>query len=482
MIDTQALRNKVLDAAIRGKLTQQLPEDGNAEDLCNEILKEKQKLIKECKLKKEKPLSEITDDEIPFEIPENWKWVHLHNVIYHVGNKNNQIFASEIKTEGKYPVISQGTCFIDGYCDNEDRLVREFPVVMFGDHTKNVKYIDFPFVIGADGTKFLKPILINPRYLFYWTLFSASQLNNRGYARHYTLLAQILFPLPPLAEQKRIVDKVESIFIQLDLIDKEQKKLADNSQGLRNKLIELGIRGKLTQQLPEDGNAEDLYDEIQKEKQRLIKEGKIKKDKNESYIFRRDNSHYEKLGDYERCIDEKIPFEIPSNWKWVMLPEIASTMLGKTLNRSTDKGEIKPYLCSINIYWEGINLESVKEARFSLQEQKQYRIQKNDILICEGGDVGRTIIWDKDQEMYYQNALHRVRFFGTYIIPEYFRTIMECYKIIGLIDAYSTGITIKHFVQSALNELLLPIPPIAEQKRIVEKLNQLLYLCNSLII
>lgn len=194
------------------------------------------------------------------------------------------------------------------------------------------------------------------------------------------------------------------------------------------------------------------------------------------------SSHYEKLGDYERCIDEKIPFEIPSNWKWVMLPEIASTMLGKTLNRSTDKGEIKPYLCSINIYWEGINLESVKEARFSLQEQKQYRIQKNDILICEGGDVGRTIIWDKDQEMYYQNALHRVRFFGTYIIPEYFRTIMECYKIIGLIDAYSTGITIKHFVQSALNELLLPIPPIAEQKRIVEKLNQLLYLCNSLIL
>ena len=193
------------------------------------------------------------------------------------------------------------------------------------------------------------------------------------------------------------------------------------------------------------------------------------------------SSHYEKLGDSERCIDDEIPFEIPANWKWVRLPEIASTMLGKTLNRSTDKGEIKPYLCSINVYWEGINLETVKKARFSQHEQNQYRLQKNDILICEGGDVGRTIIWNKNQEMYYQNALHRVRFFGTFVIPEYFRTIMECYKKIGLIDAYSTGITIKHFVQAALNELPLPLPPIAEQKRIVEKIKQLLKLCNGLI-
>lgn len=233
MIDTKALRNKILDAAIRGKLTEQLPEDSNAEDLYNQIQEEKQKLIKEGKIKKDKSESYIfrrdnshyekqgniehcIDDEIPFDIPENWKWVHLHDVIYHVGNKNNQILASEIKKEGKYPVISQGASFIDGYCDNEDRRICEFPVVMFGDHTKNVKYIDFPFVIGADGTKFLKPILLNPRYLFYWTLFSASQLANRGYARHYTLLAQISFPLPPIPEQKRIVAKLDKLLSLCD--------------------------------------------------------------------------------------------------------------------------------------------------------------------------------------------------------------------------------------------------------------------------
>ena len=205
------MKAALLQAAIQGKLTEQLASDGDAETLYAEIQKKKQWLIKEGKIKKEKPLPEITNDDIPFDIPENWKWVHLHDVIYHVGNKNNQILAKEIKAEGKYPVVSQGANLIDGYCDNGERQVLDYPVVMFGDHTKNVKYIDFPFVIGADGTKFMKPILSNPRYLFYWTLFSASQLHNRGYARHYTLLAQVLFPLPPLAEQKRIVEKLDQL-------------------------------------------------------------------------------------------------------------------------------------------------------------------------------------------------------------------------------------------------------------------------------
>lgn len=200
----------LLQAAIQGKLTEQLASDGNAEMLYQEIQKEKQRLVKEGKIKKEKPLPEIAENDIPFDIPENWKWGHLHDVIYHVGNKSNQILAKDIKSEGRYPVISQGANFIDGYC-NENLLVHEYPVIMFGDHTKNVKYIDFPFVIGADGTKFLKAILIDSRYLFYWTLFTASQLHDRGYARHYTLLAQTLFPLPPLAEQKRIVEKLDQL-------------------------------------------------------------------------------------------------------------------------------------------------------------------------------------------------------------------------------------------------------------------------------
>lgn len=228
-------------------------------------------------------------------------------------------------------------------------------------------------------------------------------------------------------------------------------------EDLRKSVLQAAIQGRLTQQLPEDGDAETLYAEIQKEKQRLIKEGKIKKEK-----------------PLPEITDDDIPFDIPENWKWVKLPEIASTMLGKTLNRSTDKGELKPYLCSINVYWSGVNLETVKEARFDAHEQRQYRLQKNDILICEGGDVGRTIIWDRDSEMYYQNALHRVRFFGNYVLPEYFRSLMECYKGIGLIDECSSGMTIKHFVQGALNSIPIPLPPLAEQKRIVARVDELM--------
>lgn len=237
-----------------------------------------------------------------------------------------------------------------------------------------------------------------------------------------------------------------------------------DTNALRKKVLDLAIRGKLTTQLPEDGTAEELYYEIQQEKQRLIKEGKIKKEKALPVIT-----------------EDEIPFDIPKNWKWVRLPEIASTMLGKTLNRSTDKGILKPYLCSINVYWSGVSLETVKEARFDEQEQKQYRLQKNDVLICEGGDVGRTIVWNFDSEMYYQNALHRVRFIGNYIMPEYFRILMKSYKDIGLIDKYSTGITIKHFVQGSLNSMPIPLPPLPEQKRIIEKLDLGLPLCDVLM-
>ena len=141
----------------------------------------------------------------------NWKWVNLSNVIYHVGNKSNQILTKDVKEYGKYPVVSQGQNLIDGYCDNEECLVSIFPVILFGDHTKNVKYINFPFVIGSDGVKLIKPIFIEPHYLFYWTLFTASQIENRGYARHYTLLVQKKLPLPPLAEQKRIVDILDKL-------------------------------------------------------------------------------------------------------------------------------------------------------------------------------------------------------------------------------------------------------------------------------
>ena len=186
-----------------------------------------------------------------------------------------------------------------------------------------------------------------------------------------------------------------------------------------------------------------------------------------------DNLPYEKVGKNEPvCIADEVPFDIPESWEWVTLKQIAVTALGKTLDKSKNIGEYRPYLCSINVYWTGIDLSTVKQARFEDSELSKYQLNKRDLLICEGGDVGRSAVWDRDEEMYYQNALHRVRFYGN-IEPRFFQLLMESYKGAKILDNYSKGMTIKHLVQNSLNSIYFPLPPLAEQRRIVEKIKQL---------
>ena len=186
-----------------------------------------------------------------------------------------------------------------------------------------------------------------------------------------------------------------------------------------------------------------------------------------------DNTPYEKIGDEVRSLADEVPFDIPDSWEWVTLQTIATSSLGKTLDKAKNKGDLKPYLCSINVYWDGIDLTTVKEARLEESELSKYLLRPGDLLICEGGDVGRSAVWESTQEMYYQNALHRVRFYGG-INPHYFQLLLECYKGNQILDAYSKGMTIKHLVQTALNTIVFPLPPLSEQTRIVDAVNRLL--------
>ena len=227
-------------------------------------------------------------------------------------------------------------------------------------------------------------------------------------------------------------------------------------QELKNSILQLAIQGKLVEQRPEEGTAQELYAQIQAEKQRLIKEGKLKKEK-----------------PLPEITEEEKPFEIPEGWMWVHLNYIANSSLGKTLDKVKNTGDYKPYLCSINVYWNGISLEKVKEARFEETELEKYSLKHGDLLICEGGDVGRSAVWEEDIPMCYQNALHRVRFYHD-INPYFYKYLIECYKGIGIINQFSKGVTIKHLVQSSLNAMWLPLPPLAEQKRIVAKIEELL--------
>ena len=154
------------------------------------------------------------------------------------------------------------------------------------------------------------------------------------------------------------------------------------------------------------------------------------------------------------------------------LKTIATSELGKTLDKAKNTGDFHPYLCSINVYWDGIDLSTVKQARFEDSELPKYRLRRSDLLICEGGDVGRSAIWNSDQEMYYQNALHRVRFYGD-VCPDFYLLVLECYKGNKILDEYSKGMTIKHLVQSSLNAIYMPLPPALEQIRIVEMISRI---------
>ena len=246
------------------------------------------------------------------------------------------------------------------------------------------------------------------------------------------------------------------------------------AQQLKNSILQMAVQGKLVPQDPNDEPASVLLERIRAKKERLIKEKKIKREKNPSVIFKgADNTPYEKIGDEVRSLADEVSFDIPDSWEWVTLQTIATSSLGKTLDKAKNKGDLKPYLCSINVYWDGIDLTTVKEARLEENELPKYLLRPGDLLICEGGDVGRSAVWESTQEMYYQNALHRVRFYGG-INPHYFQLLLECYKGNQILDAYSKGMTIKHLVQTALNTIVFPLPPLSEQNRIVDAVNRLL--------
>ena len=246
------------------------------------------------------------------------------------------------------------------------------------------------------------------------------------------------------------------------------------AQQLKNSILLMAVQGKLVPQDPNDEPASVLLERIHAEKERLIKEKKIKREKTPSVIFKgADNTPYEKIGDEVRSLADEVPFDIPDSWEWVRLQTIATSSLGKTLDKAKNKGDLKTYLCSINVYWDGIDLTTVKEARLEECELPKYLLRPGDLLICEGGDVGRSAVWESTQEMYYQNALHRVRFYGG-INPHYFQLLLECYKGNQILDAYSKGMTIKHLVQTALNTIVFPLPPLSEQTRIVGAVNRLL--------
>ena len=490
----QELKISILQLAIQGKLVEQRPEEGTGDELYKRIQAEKQKLIKDGKLKKEKPLPEITDDEIPFEIPDSWKWGRLNDIVIktikrgkspsYIAKSNTLVFAQKCNTKAGRIDLSLAQ-FLD-----ESKL-EKYPAEEFmqggdivinstgngtlgrvGIYTSNDNPDGRPVVPDSHVTVIRVNRDIDDLFVYYGLKYYQPFMEKLGSGSTNqtelpaSIVQKILFPIPPLYEQKRIVAKIDELLPLVERYGEAWTKLEEFNRkfpdDMKKSILQQAIQGKLVEQRPEEGTGEELYQQIQAEKQKLIKAGKLKKEKPLLEITQ-----------------DEIPFEIPESWKWVHLNSIATTSLGKTINKTKDTGDMVSYLCSINIYWTGIDLATIKQTAFSEEEKKKYSLRKGDLLICEGGDIGRAAVWSGNEEMYYQNALHRVRFYCD-IDPQFYRYLFECYKYSGRLDQAGKGVTIQHLVQKELYGLWIPLPPLAEQKRIVAKIEEILPLCEKL--
>ena len=442
----QELKNSILQLAIQGKLVPQRPEEGNAEELYKQIQAEKQKLIKEGKIKKEKPLPPITDNEKPFEIPASWKWVRLGEI----GSWASGATPSRSNPDyynGTIPWLKTGD-LNDSYITDTSECITELAlfktsvrlnpigsvlIAMYGATIGKIGILKIDATTNQACCACIPLDGILNKYIFYFLLGYRQNFIKMGAGGAQPNISKekiinTSFPLPPLAEQKRIVAKIEELLPYVERYETAYNKLQQLNKrfpgDLQKSVLQLAIQGRLVPQHPEEGNAEDLYKQIQAEKQKLIKEGKIKKEKPLPPIT-----------------DDEKPFEIPASWKWVHLNNIATNSLGKTLDKIKNTGKTTKYLCSINVYWNGINLDIIKEALFEEEEVKKYSLEKKDLLICEGGDIGRCAVWENDFPMCYQNALHRVRFYQN-INPYLYKYFIVCVCLCMLQSAHMFNVSV----------------------------------------
>ena len=286
-------------------------------------------------------------------------------------------------------------------------------------------------------------------------------------------LHNILLPFPSLNEQQRIVSKIEDLIPIVDKYEKSEEALnklnAEIFDKLKKSVLQEAIQGKLVPQDPNDEPASVLLERIKEEKAKLFKEGKLKKkDLVDSVIFKGDdNKYYEKIGSQVTCIDDEIPFEIPSSWAWIRLGNIFQHNTGKALNGSNQKGVFYDYITTSNLYWNSFVLGKLRTMPFTDDELDKCTVKKGDLLVCEGGDIGRSAIWNYDYDIRIQNHIHRLRAY-TPICTMFVYYTLYLYKYTGLIGG--KGIGIQGLSSNALHKLLLPLPSIAEQKRIVDKL------------
>ena len=502
----QQLKNSILQMAVQGKLVPQDPNDEPASVLLARIRKEKEELIKAGKIKKEKNTSYIFRgadnlpyekvgknepvcivDEVPFEIPESWEWVRVSSLGSIV--RGSGIKRTEIIESGK-PCVRYGELYTTYHTSfnhavsfvSEEFFERckhfsygDILMTLTGENkpdiAKTVAYLGNDVIAAGGDLAYWTAHGMNPLYLTYlmaspYVVGRKVNLATGDIIVHISgdKLGTILIPIPPLSEQQCIVDKILEAEVKLEEYTGKENSLnalqKNFPDALKKSILQWAVQGKLVPQDPVDEPAAVLLERIRVEKQRLIAEGKIKKDKHESIIFRRDNSHYEKLDGIERCIDNEIPFEIPDGWCWTRL---GTAMINRDAERIPLSVNEREKLQKIYDYYGASGV---------IDKVDRYLFSKPLLLIGEDGanllTRSKPIAFIARGQYWVNNHAH-VLDSSDGLILEYMAAYINAISL----APYVTGTAQPKMNQEKMNSILIPIPPTGEQIRIVQKINEI---------
>lgn len=476
-VDTQALREKILDLAMRGKLVKQDAGDQPASVLLEKIKAEKVELVKEGKIKKSKKFPEITDDEKPFDIPDSWEWVRLGDIGDWGAGATPLKSNHEYYEHGTIPWILTGD-LNDGHISSANQFITEKAlnetsvkikpigsvlIAMYGATIGKLGILDIEATTNQACCACVTFSGVSNMYLFDYLMFMKPKFIESGVGGAQpnisrTKIVATPIPLPPLAEQTRIADKVSELFKQVDVIEKNVAEYQDLEQAMRSKLLDLAMRGKLVEQDPSDEPTSELLKQIQAEKAELVKEGKVKKSK--------------KLPEITN--DEK-PFDIPDSWEWVRLGDVVAVARG---------GSPRPIKNFLTDSEDGINwikigdseknskyITATKEKIIQKGLEKSREVHVGDFLLSNSMSFGRPYILKID------GAIHDgwlvLSIVGNVLEPNFLYYLICSPSIQKFFKHAATGSTVKNLNKERVSITPIPLPPLAEQKRIADKLTRL---------
>ena len=519
----QQLKNSILQMAVQGKLVPQDPNDEPASVLLERIRTEKERLIKEKKIKCEKnpsvifkgadntPYEKIGDevrslaDEVPFEIPDSWEWVRLIDVCEYIQRGKSPKY-SPIK---KYPVVAQKCNQWSGFSIEKAQFIEPNSLSSYGperllqdnDLMWNSTGLGtlgrmaiyktaanpYKLAVADSHVTVIRPLkqFVLPEYLYYYfanpSVQSVIEDQADGTTKQKELatatIKAYLTPIPPLDEQRRILAKLSEVLPVVKnygvVYDETTAMQEAFPESLKKSILQEAVQGKLVPQDPSDEPAEALLERIRAEKQRLIKEGKIKKDKHESVIFRRDNSHYEKLDGVERCIDNEIPFDIPDSWGWARLGNLTEMITSGSRDWAkyySTEGNLFLRMGNLSRNSFDLRLNEIQRVRLpETVEGTRTAVQAGDLLFSITGEVGMLGLVPSGFETAYTNQHTAVirflpqmrnKFLPYFFLTDYAKT---CYK------SNQHGIK-NSFRLNSISDILVPIPPLYEQRRIVNQI------------